>query len=96
MWVEYWELLLLFLIACMCSLYLVWNALPICSTYFCRQSNHFIWQTCFRYIFPFVIVVSLCFVLFFVFWMHIDSKSETKESDLCIARGCCNIVSIRK
>jgi hypothetical protein len=67
MWVEYWELLLLFLIACLCSLYLVWNALPICSTYFCRQFNHFVWQTCFRYICPFVGVVSLCFVLFFVF-----------------------------
>jgi hypothetical protein len=34
---EYPELLLLFLIACTCSLYLVWSALPVCPMYFSGQ-----------------------------------------------------------
>jgi hypothetical protein len=31
------------LIACVCSLYLVWNFLPICPTYLSWQLLHFIW-----------------------------------------------------
>jgi hypothetical protein len=44
MWFEYRELLLLFLNACMCSLYLVRNVLPVCLMYVSGQSMHFIWQ----------------------------------------------------
>jgi hypothetical protein len=40
---EYPELLLLCVIACICYLYLVWNALPVCPAYFSGQSKHFIW-----------------------------------------------------
>jgi hypothetical protein len=43
MWFEYPELPLLFFIADMCSLYLVWNALPVWSMYFSGQSRHFSW-----------------------------------------------------
>jgi hypothetical protein len=43
MWFQYPELLLLFLIACIRSLYLVWNILPVCPMYFSGQSRHFIW-----------------------------------------------------
>jgi hypothetical protein len=44
MWFEYGELLLLFLNACMCSLYLVRNVLPVCLMYVSGQSKHIIWQ----------------------------------------------------
>jgi hypothetical protein len=44
-WLEYPELLLLFLIACMCSLYLVWNVRPVCPMYFRGHSIHLIWYT---------------------------------------------------
>jgi hypothetical protein len=40
---KYPVLLLLFLIACMCSLYIVWNVRPVCHMYFSGQSRHFIW-----------------------------------------------------
>jgi hypothetical protein len=43
MWFEYPELLLLFLISCICSLYLVCEIRPVCPTYFCGKSMHFIW-----------------------------------------------------
>jgi hypothetical protein len=43
MWFEYPELQLLLLIACICSLYLVWNARPVCPMYLSWQSRHFIW-----------------------------------------------------
>jgi hypothetical protein len=43
MWFEYPELPLLLLIACICSLYLVWNARPACPMYLSEQSRHFIW-----------------------------------------------------
>jgi hypothetical protein len=42
-WLEYHELLLLFLIACTCSLYLMWSLLPVCPMNFGRQSRYFIW-----------------------------------------------------
>jgi hypothetical protein len=42
MWFEDPELQLLFIIDCVCSLYLVWNALPVCPIYFSGQSKHFI------------------------------------------------------
>jgi hypothetical protein len=35
----------LFLIACMCSLYLVLNVRPVWPIYFNGQSIHFIWYT---------------------------------------------------
>jgi hypothetical protein len=38
-------LLLLFLIAWICSLYLVRNALPVCPMYLSGQSKQFIWKT---------------------------------------------------
>jgi hypothetical protein len=41
-WLEYPKLLLLFLNACICSFYLVWNVLPVCPMYFSVQSRHFI------------------------------------------------------
>jgi hypothetical protein len=41
---EYSELLLLFLIAWTCSLYLVRKALPVCPTYLIGQYKHFVWQ----------------------------------------------------
>jgi uncharacterized membrane protein YhhN len=37
------ELLLLFIIASICSLYLVWNVVPVCPIYFSVWSRHFIW-----------------------------------------------------
>jgi hypothetical protein len=40
---EYPELLLLFLIACMCFVYLVLNVRPVCPMYFNGQSMHLIW-----------------------------------------------------
>jgi hypothetical protein len=43
MWLAYPELLLLFLLACVCSLCLVWNILPVRPKYFSGQSRHFIW-----------------------------------------------------
>jgi hypothetical protein len=43
-WLECYELLLLFLIAYICSLYLVWNILPVCPMYFNGQYRHFIRQ----------------------------------------------------
>jgi hypothetical protein len=43
MWFEYPELLLLFLIARICSLHLVCKVRPVCPTYFSGQSMHFIW-----------------------------------------------------
>jgi hypothetical protein len=43
MWFEYSELLLLFLMTCTCSLYLVLNVLPVCFVYFNGQSRHFSW-----------------------------------------------------
>jgi hypothetical protein len=43
-WFEHPELPLLFLIACICSLYLVQNARPVCPKYFSGQFMHFIWQ----------------------------------------------------
>jgi hypothetical protein len=36
---------LLFLIVCICSLYLVLNVRPVCPTYFNGQSIHIIWYT---------------------------------------------------
>jgi hypothetical protein len=39
------DLLLLFLIACMCYLYLVWNVRPLCPMYFRGQSVHLISYT---------------------------------------------------
>jgi hypothetical protein len=45
MWFEYPELLLLFLIACVCSLYLILNVRPVCPIYFNEQSIHLIWYT---------------------------------------------------
>jgi hypothetical protein len=41
MWFEYPELLLLLLMSCICSLYLVLNVLPVCPIYFIGQSMHF-------------------------------------------------------
>jgi hypothetical protein len=41
-WFEYPELPLLLLIACICSLYLVWDARPVCPIYLSGQSRHFI------------------------------------------------------
>jgi hypothetical protein len=40
MWSEYPELLLLFFIANTCSLYLVWNVLPVWPMYFTGQSSY--------------------------------------------------------
>jgi hypothetical protein len=54
MWLEYPELLLLFLIACMCSLYLVWKVLPVCPMYLSGQSKHFIWYM------PLLLYLSFC------------------------------------
>jgi hypothetical protein len=42
-WLEYPELLLLFIIAYMCYFYLVWNALPVYTLYFSCQFRYFIW-----------------------------------------------------
>jgi hypothetical protein len=39
MWFEYPELQFLLLIACICSLYLVWNARPVCPMYLSWQSR---------------------------------------------------------
>jgi hypothetical protein len=41
-WFEYPELPLLFLMAWICSLYLILNILPVCPMYFSGQSRHFI------------------------------------------------------
>jgi hypothetical protein len=41
---EYPDYSLLFLIACICSLYLDLNVLPVWPMYFSGQSMHFIWQ----------------------------------------------------
>jgi hypothetical protein len=43
MWFEQPDLLLLFLTTYICSLYLVWNSLLVCPTYFRGQTKHFIW-----------------------------------------------------
>jgi hypothetical protein len=42
-WFEYPELLLIFLIAYIYFLYLVWNALPVCLMHFSGHSKHFMW-----------------------------------------------------
>jgi hypothetical protein len=42
-WLEYSELPLIFLVTCICSLYIVLNVLPGWSIYFSGQSRHFIW-----------------------------------------------------
>lgn len=39
MWFEYTELLILFLIACTCPFYVVWNSLPVLLMHFSDQSN---------------------------------------------------------
>jgi hypothetical protein len=39
---EYPELLLLFLIACICSLYLVWNVLLVCPMYLSGHFRHYL------------------------------------------------------
>jgi hypothetical protein len=44
-WLDYLELLLLFLMSRMCSLYLVLNDAPVCPIYFKGQLMHFIWYT---------------------------------------------------
>jgi hypothetical protein len=54
MWLEYPKLLLLFLIACICSLHLLWNVLPVCPMYFSGQSRHFIWYM------PLLLYLSVC------------------------------------
>jgi hypothetical protein len=41
---EYPELLLLFLIACVWSSYLMWNVLPVCPMYFSGKSRNFVRQ----------------------------------------------------
>jgi hypothetical protein len=51
----------------MCSLYLVWNILPVCPMYFSRKSKRFIFRWQFYYVCPFVGVVSPNFVFCSVF-----------------------------
>jgi hypothetical protein len=46
-WLEYPELLLLFLMFHMCSLYLVLNDQPVCPLYFNEELMHFIWYAAF-------------------------------------------------
>jgi hypothetical protein len=53
-WFAYPVLVLLLLISCMCSLYLVLNVLPVYPTYFSGQSMHFIWQM------PLLLYLSIC------------------------------------
>jgi hypothetical protein len=53
-WFECSQLPLLFLIACVCSLYLVWNVRPVCPIYFSGQSIHLIWYT------PLLSYLSIC------------------------------------
>jgi hypothetical protein len=43
LWFEYPELPLLLLTAFICSLYLVWHILSLCSLYFNGKSRHLIW-----------------------------------------------------
>jgi hypothetical protein len=54
MWYEYPQLLLLFLVAWSCSLYLIISVLPVCRMYFSGQCRHFIWQT------PHLLCLSVC------------------------------------
>jgi hypothetical protein len=44
-WLEYPGLLLLLLMSCMCSLYLILNDQPVCPLYSNGQLMHFIWYT---------------------------------------------------
>lgn len=72
-WFKYPELPLLLLIACVCSLHLVWNALPVCPMYFNGQSKHFIrymalfifiyLQVLFYYVLCCVCVVNAIFIV---------------------------------
>jgi hypothetical protein len=61
MWLEYPKLPLLFLTACMCSLYLLWNVLPVCPMYFSGQSRLFIWKMS---LLLYLSVCGWCFTMF--------------------------------
>jgi hypothetical protein len=76
---KYPELPLLFLIACMCSLYLVRNVWLVCLMYFSGQSIHFIWYTS---LFSYLSICRWGFTMFcivFLVWnaaFIYDSKTE--------------------
>jgi hypothetical protein len=66
-WFEYRELPFLLLIANICSLYLVWNVLPVCPMYFNGKSRYLI---CYMPLFSYLSVCEYGFiVLCSVFWM---------------------------
>jgi NhaP-type Na+/H+ or K+/H+ antiporter len=56
-------LLLLVLIACMCSLYLVFSVLPVCPMYLSGKSRHSIWYI------PLLLYLSVCVFVCRMFWM---------------------------
>jgi hypothetical protein len=59
-WLEYPKLLLLLLIACTCSMYLVWKVPPVHPIYFSGQSRHFIsWMPLLLYL-----TIHWCFIMF--------------------------------
>jgi hypothetical protein len=67
-WLEYPDLLLLFFMSLICSLYLVLNYRPVCPMYFVRQLMHFIWYTpLFSYLSVYVYGFNMFCMVFFVF-----------------------------
>jgi hypothetical protein len=69
-WLAHSELLLLFLIACICSLYPMWNILLACPIHFSGQSRTYIWYI------PRLLYLSLrgcCFSMFSVVFLILNT-----------------------
>jgi hypothetical protein len=66
--------ILLFWIACICYLYLVWNVRPVCPTYFNGKSMYFIW-----YILFFVPFAMCCILFLGAYNIHTHTTHSTTE-----------------
>jgi hypothetical protein len=80
-WFEYPELSLLFLVARICSLHLVWNVLPVCPTYFSGQSRHFVWQM------PLFLFISIWMGFYYVLYCVLCSECYFY---FCFFKDFCN------
>jgi hypothetical protein len=76
-WSDYPELQLLFLIACMFSLHLIWTIRPVCPIYFSGQSIYLFWYTPRFRTHQFAGGVLLCFVLYSFLGRHSTAVSTT-------------------
>jgi hypothetical protein len=65
MWFEYPEFPLLLLIACICSLYLVWNTRPVCPMCFSGQYMPLLFSHSFQYMYYFFLITFINFWISF-------------------------------